>query len=89
MVRKELIQVYIILYASQYTFTNIISLDVYKKTLMEVGQVLLKCEKTEAQKEENCLRSRCGSQDLQPGLSPYLVHLTLYSEVNSCANMLE
>lgn len=56
---------------------------------MEVGQVLLKCEKTEAQKEEDSLRSWWWSQDLQLGLSPYLVHLTLYSEDNICANMLE
>ena len=49
---------------------------------MEIGQVLLFCkfkdEKTEAQKDKDHIQSNRWKGDLNLGLSPYVVWLTLY-----------
>ena len=49
---------------------------------MEIGQVLLFCkfkdEKTEAQKDKDHIQNNRWKGDLNLGLSPYVVWLTLY-----------
>ena len=53
-----------------------------RTTTMEIGQVLLFCkfkdEKTEAQKDKDHIQSKWWKGDLNLGLSPYVVWLTLY-----------
>ena len=60
-------------------------------TKKEIGQVLLFCifkdEKTEAQKDKDHIQSKWWKRDLNPGLSRYVVWLTLYPKDNICASL--
>ena len=62
-------------------------------TTKEIGQVLLFCifkdEKTEAQKDKDHIQSKWWKRDLNPGLSRYVVWLTLYPKDNICASLEE
>ena len=64
-----------------------------RTTTIEIGQVLLFCifkdEKTEAQKDKDHIQSKWWKRDLNPGLSRYVVWLTLYPKDNICASLEE